>query len=99
MAKKTEVKEYVKKDKVTPEQLAEALALLNKSIDRKKRIESGELKSGKKWSELTEDEKQKFRDKNAERNARISIMVMKGEKAGIKVTPAEITAYLAAKKK
>jgi len=98
MAAAKEVKQYVDPKKATPQQIQEAMALLNKKIDRQEKIKSGEIKGGKKWSELSEAEKGKFRASNARRNARIKLIVAKAEKAGIKVTEAEIDAFLKAPK-
>jgi len=94
MAKATEVKQYVDPKKATPQQIQEALALLNKKIDRQEKIKTGEIKGGKKWSELSEAEKNKFRASNARRNAKQKLIIAKAEKAGIKVTDAEIDAFL-----
>lgn len=96
-AKTTAVKEYVKREKATPEQIAEALALLNKKIDRQEKIKSGEIKGGKKWSELTDAEKDKIRSANERRAVRIKIILEKAGKAKIGATEAEVDAYLKAK--
>ena len=84
--------------KATPEQLARAFALLEKEEVRKEKIARGEIKGGKKWSELTDKEKQKFRDSNARRAARMAVKAEKAEKAGITVSDKEIDEYLAKKK-
>jgi len=89
-----EVKQYVDPKKATPQQIQEALALLNKKIDRQEKIKRGEIKGGKKWSELSEAEKNKFRAANARRNAHNKLVIEKAVKAGIKVTEAEVDAYL-----
>ena len=91
------VKQYVDPKRATPQQIQEALALLNKKIDRQEKIKSGEIKGGKKWSELTEAEKNKFRASSARRNATIKLLLAKAEKAGIKVSEAEVDAYLKTK--
>lgn len=97
MAKATAVKQYIDPKKVTQEQLNEALALLNKKIDRQEKIKSGEIKGGKKWSELTQAEKDKFKASNARRSAKQKLILAKAEKAGIKVTEAEVDAFLKTK--
>ena len=98
MAKEVKpVKMYVDPKKATPEQIAAALELLNKKIDRQEKIKRGEIKGGKKWSEMTQAEKDKFKAANVRRNAGIRLLVLKAEKAGLKVTPAEIDAYIKAK--
>ena len=98
MAKEVKaVKQYVDPKRATAEQIAEALALLNKKIDRQEKIKSGEIKGGKKWSELTQVEKDKFKAANARRNAKQKLILAKAEKAGIKVSEAEVDAFLKAK--
>ena len=98
MAKeKREVKQYVDPKKASPQQIAEALALLNQKIDRQERIKSGEIKGGKKWSELSQTEKDKFKASNARRSAKQKLILAKAEKAGIKVTEAEVDAFLKVK--
>lgn len=91
------VKQYVDPKKATPQQIAEALALLNKKIDRQERIKTGEIKGGKKWSEMTEEEKSVMRKSNARRNLRNKLIIAKAEKAGIRVTEQEVDAALKAK--
>ncbi len=98
MAKSSVVKQYIDPKKVTQEQLNEALALLNKKIDRQEKIKRGEIKGGKKWSELTQAEKDKFKAAELRRRTRIKLTIEKATKAGIKVTEAEIDAFLKVKK-
>lgn len=84
--------------KATQEQIAAAMELLNKKIERQGKIARGEIKGGKKWSEMTEEEKDKTRAANRRRNVRIKITCQKAEAQGITVSEKEIDDYLAANK-
>jgi len=98
MAKEAKpVKQYVDPKRATPQQIQEALALLNKKIDRQEKIKSGEIKGGKKWSEMSEADKDKARKANARRLIRQKLIIEKAGRAGIKVSEAEIDAYLKTK--
>ena len=83
--------------KATKEQIEAALLLLEKAETRKEKIKSGEIKGGKKWSELTDAEKDKFRASSKRRSAKIAITIQKATEAGIKVSDKEIDTYLAKK--
>lgn len=99
MAKGSPVKQYVDPKKATAAQVAEALELLNKKIDRQEKIKSGEIKGGKKWSELSEAEKDKFRKANARRLAKQNIILAKAAAAKPPITASEkeIDEYIAKK--
>jgi hypothetical protein len=83
--------------KATKEQIEQALALLEKAETRKEKIKSGEIKGGKKWSELTEPEKDARRLVSKKRNAKIAVIMSKALAQGITCTDKEIEAYLAKK--
>jgi hypothetical protein len=83
--------------KATKEQIEQALALLEKAETRKEKIKSGEIKGGKKWSELTDAEKDARRLVSKKRNAKIAVIMNKALAAGITCSDKEIEAYLAKK--
>lgn len=80
--------------KATPEQIARGLELLAKQELRKERIKRGEIKGGAKWSEMTPEQKEKFRAAARRRNAKINLLARKAMEAGITVSDKEIDAYL-----
>lgn len=84
--------------KVTKEQMERALELLEKEQVRKDRIAKGEIKGSKKWSELTQAEKNKFKEREARRRAKIAVLIEKATAKGITVSDAEVDKYLASKK-
>lgn len=84
--------------KVTKEQMERALELLEKEQVRKDRIAKGEIKGSKKWSELTQAEKDKFKEREARRRAKIAVLIEKATAKGITVSDAEVDKYLASKK-
>lgn len=84
--------------KVTKEQMERALELLEKEQVRKDRIAKGEIKGSKKWSELTDAEKAKFKDREARRRAKIAVLIEKATAKGITVSDQEVDKYLASKK-
>jgi hypothetical protein len=83
--------------RATKEQIEAALLLLEKAETRKEKIKSGEIKGGKKWSELTDAEKDKFRAASKRRSAKIAVIIQKATAAGITVSDKEIDHYLAKK--
>lgn len=84
--------------KLSKEEVERALALLEKDIERKEKIAKGEIKGGKKWSELTEEEKDVRRKASKRRNAKIAVIVQKALAKGLDATDKEIDEYLASSK-
>jgi hypothetical protein len=85
-------------NKPTQAEIDEGLALLQKKRDRQERIKSGELKGSVPMSVLKElnPEMYEKRKKQAQRQTvSRQVLVQKAIAAGIKVTDAEIDAYLA----
>lgn len=84
--------------KVSKEEMQRALELLEKEQVRKERIAKGELKGSRKWSELSDDEKKKYRDREARRRAKIAILLEKAEAKGLTASDAEIDAWIKSRK-
>ena len=80
--------------KASPEEIQRGLELLEKERIRKERIARGEIKGGVKWSEMSEEQKEKARLAARRRNAKLNILARKATEAGITVTDKEIEAYL-----
>lgn len=80
--------------KATKEEIARGLELLEKENIRKQRIANGEIKGGKKYSEMSQEEKDKARRANKKRTARIKLLADKAIAKGLTVTDAEIEAYM-----
>lgn len=90
------VVEAAKKAGVSPEEMERALGMLQKAKERAAKIKSGEIKGGKKWSELTKEEKDKFRAKSKRYMAKNRLLIQKAVKAGLTVTEKEIDEALKA---
>lgn len=86
----------VDKTKLSKEDLDRAIALLEKDLTRKARIKAGEIKgyAGKKYSELSAEQKATLRKSAKRRQAKINVIIRKAQAAGIKVSEAEIDAEL-----
>ena len=80
----------VTKESVSPEELDRALMLLAKEKERKAKIARGELKSGRSWSELTEEQKEERRAYNRRRQAKLQLLANKAIAAGITVSDEEV---------
>lgn len=74
----------------SPEQIERALALFNKDSERKAKVKAGIIKGGKKYSEMTEEEKEKDRQYNRRRNTYNKLMIAKAAEAGITVSDEEV---------
>lgn len=83
----------------SPDQIKEALALLAKKKEREAKIKAGILKGDKKWSEMTEEEKEKARKYSRRREAERAILIEKAKAAGITVTDEEVELRLMEKGK
>jgi len=81
--------------KATAAQIAEGLELLEKANIRKEKIKSGEIKGGMKWSELSDEQKDKRRMYSRKRNARIAVMVQKALAKGITLGLRLVADYMA----
>ena len=75
---------------VPKEDILQGLALLNKEKERKRRIQSGEIKGGQKWSELSPESKRKRLDGAKKYRIKAQLMMKKAAQQGVKVTDAEI---------
>ncbi len=80
----------VTKETASPEDIERALSLLSKEKERKARVARGELKSGKSWSELTEEQKEERRAYNRRRQVKLQILSNKAIAAGITVSEEEV---------
>ena len=83
----------------SPDQIKEALALLAKKKEREAKVKAGILKGDKKWSEMTEEEKEKARQYSRRREAERAILIEKAKAAGITVTDEEVELRLMEKGK
>lgn len=81
--------------KVSPEEFERAMELLEKDKIRKEKIKRGEIKGGLKWSEMSEEQKDKARLAARKRNAKIKLLCEKATAAGITVSDEEVEAAMA----
>ena len=80
---------------ISQEELQRALDLLKKEQIRKERVARGELKpSYKKVSEMTPEEREKYRQQTRRTSARERILLRKAREAGLTVSDQEIDEYL-----
>jgi hypothetical protein len=76
----------------TDEDLAEALKLLNAKKVRKAKIDRGEIKGDKKWSDMTPEEKEKANIYNRKRSIYVRLMLEKAKEFDIDVSDEEVQA-------
>lgn len=74
------------------EEIAEAFKLLAKKKERDHKIATGQIKgsSGRPWSELTDEQKEKSREYNRKRQVRLQLLANKAIAQGILVTDEEV---------
>ena len=80
---------------VPKEDIMAGLALLEKEKDRKRRIASGEIKGGQKWSELSPEVKKKRLEGSKKYRIRQQLLLKKAQERGIQITDEEINAAMA----
>lgn len=72
------------------EDIKRSLELLKRDQVRKERIKNGEIKGYKKYSEYTEEEKERSRLYNRKRNIKLQLLAKKAIEAGLEVSDEEI---------
>jgi len=82
--------------KASEQEIAEGLALLGKKREHDHKVKTGQIKGskGKKWSELSQKEKDQRRSYSRKREIKLSLLAKKAEAAGIKVSDAEVEAEI-----
>lgn len=88
----------IERKKATQEQIDKGLELLNKKLEYEAKVKAGEIKPPKKWKDLSPAEKEKAKEQAKKYAARLkavqSVKDQKLEKAGIKISEAEIQAEM-----
>lgn len=69
----------------TTEEILDGLKLLEAKRLRQKRIDAGEIKGPQTWANKTEEQKQRHKDYNKKRNAKIKLLIEKAKEAGIEI--------------
>lgn len=82
-----------------PAEIQRGLELLQKEKDRKRKIATGEIRGGQKWSELSDEQKASRLMASRRRNAALMVFKQRAEAEGITVSEDEITAYIEANSK
>lgn len=83
---------------LSKEERERALHLLQKDAERREKIKRGEIKT-RKWSEMTDEQKEKAREASRRREAKRTLLCQKAEAAGITVSDDEVAKYLKEKAK
>ena len=84
--------------KSTKEEIEEGLKLLQKKKKYEDKVQRGELKGTKKWSDYTPEEKQVAKLKEKRRVIQRKLLLAKAAQAGISVSEGEIDSAMKALK-
>jgi len=97
MAEPKPISEKYKVDprKASKEEMDRAFALLAKEKERKDKIAKGEIKGGRSWAEMSDEQKAKSKKYNYKRMIRQGLLLAKAAAAGITVSDKEVDAEIA----